>query len=161
MENQRIVSLDEMNRTVPTQPILHLLGTRCGERHEIRWGEQQIYLTPKCFKFLAKLGVVAAVEPERWVRREELERGENQARYLYRLKYEMESQCTDLPVLWENNRKGAYRLTLPVHRVSVNWSSLGESDDYDLVEWTKRFRPTDLRPKSVSVPDHTGSQAAA
>ena len=161
MEKQQVTSLDEMNRIVPTQPVLHLLGTRCGERHEIRWGKHQIYLTPKCFKFLAKLGVVAAVEPERWVRREELERGENQARYLYRLKHELESQCTDLPVLWENNRNGAYRLTLPMHRVSVNWSSLDESDDYDLVEWTKKFRPTDFRSESVSVPDHTGSQAAA
>ncbi len=161
MERQRVTKLDEMDRIVPTQPILHLLGTRCGERLEIRWGKQQIYLTPKCFKFLAKLGVAAAVEPDRWVRRDELERGENQARYLYRLKYEMESQCIDLPVLWENNRKGAYRLTLPMHRVSVNWSVLAESDDYDLVEWTKQFRPTDPRVKSVSVPDHAGSQAAA
>ena len=161
MEKQRVTSVDEMNRILPTQPILHLLGTRCGERHEIRWGEQQIFLTPKCFKFLAKLGVVAAVEPGRWVRREELERGENQARYLYRLKNEMESQCPDLPVLWENNRKGAYRLTLPMHRVTVAWSTLDESDDYDLVEWTKQFRPAPLRPESVSLPEHTGNQAAA
>jgi hypothetical protein len=161
MEKQKLASMDEMNRVVPTQPILHLLGTRCGERHEIRWGDNQIYLTPKCFKFLAKMGVVAAVQPDRWIRREELERGENQARYLYRLKHELESQCAELPVLWENNRRGAYRLTLPAHRVSVNWSSFDDSDDYDLIDWTQQFRPDVPHRESVSVPDHSGSQAAA
>jgi len=121
-------------------PELRLLGTLQGERRIVHWCERPAALTPKCFKFLAKLAVSRAVEPQRWVLRDELERGENQARYLYRLKGEIESQCGSLPALWENNRRGGYRLTVPPDRIFVSWAALENYDDYDLVAWVKSFR---------------------
>jgi hypothetical protein len=127
------------------QPVLRLLGTPQGERRLVQWCDRPIALTPKCFKFLAKLAVSKAAQPQRWVTRDELERGENQARYLYRLKGEIESQCGDLPALWENNRRGGYRLTLPPDRVIVSWQTLENYDDYDLVAWVRAFRPLQMR----------------
>lgn len=120
-------------------PVLRIVGTLQGERRLIAWGSQPAYLTPKCFKFLAKLAVAAAAEPGRWVKREELERGDNQARYLYRLRGELEAQCPNLPDLWENNRRGAYRLTLVPERLEVDWEALLCNDDWDLVTWVKGF----------------------
>ena len=143
------------------EPILQLLGTAVGERRAVRWGEKEAALTPKCFKFLAKLAVTAAVAPERWIARNELERGENQARYLYRLKGELESQCGELPSLWENNRRGAYRLTLPPGRIVIDWDSLERYDDYDLVVWVKDFRPERARPSNVGVDPQSDAQVAA
>lgn len=120
-------------------PVLHIVGTLQGERRLIAWGSQCAYLTPKCFKFLAKLAVAAAAEPGRWVKREELERGDNQARYLYRLRGELDAQCANLPELWENNRRGSYRLTLVPERVQLDWDGLLGNDDWDLVTWVKAF----------------------
>jgi hypothetical protein len=125
--------------------VLRLLGTRQGERRLVQWCDRPAALTPKCFKFLAKLAVSRAVEPQRWVLRDELERGENQARYLYRLKGEIESQCGELPALWENNRRGGYRLTVSPEHVLVSWQALESYDDYDLVAWVRSFRPPERR----------------
>jgi hypothetical protein len=130
-------------------PVLRLLGTAQGERRIVQWCERSAALTPKCFKFLAKLAVSRAVEPQRWVLRDELERGENQARYLYRLKGEIEAQCGALPALWENNRRGGYRLTVPPDRIVVSWQALENYDDYDLVAWVKSFRPPERRVAEV------------
>lgn len=122
-------------------------GSLRGERREVRWGGRTILLTPKCFKFLAKLAVATVSQPSRWVTRDELERGDNQARYLHRLRGEIETQCADVPVLWENNRKGGYRMTLPGNRIEVNWDALDNVDDYDLVSWAKQFRPAPVPPR--------------
>lgn len=119
--------------------ILSVLGTLQGERRVVSWGTQRAALTPKCFKFLSKLAVAAVAEPGRWVRKDELERGDNQARYLYRLRGELEMQFGALPDLWENNRRGAYRLTLDPQRIHIDWQSLLTNDDWDLVTWVKSF----------------------
>jgi hypothetical protein len=119
--------------------VLLVLGTLQGERRLVVWASQSAYLTPKCFKFLSKLAVAAVAEPGRWVKREELERGDNQARYLYRLRGELESQCSELPELWENNRRGSYRLTLDPDRIQVDWDTLLDNDDWDLVAWVRAF----------------------
>jgi len=119
--------------------VLSVLGTLQGERRLVSWGAHQAALTPKCFKFLSKLAVAAVAQPGRWVRKDELERGDNQARYLYRLKGELEMQCGALPDLWENNRRGAYRLTLGPDRIQIDWQSLLTNDDWDLVTWVKSF----------------------
>jgi hypothetical protein len=142
------------------QPVLRLLGTPQGERRLVQWCDRSAALTPKCFKFLAKLAVSKATQPQRWVTRDELERGENQARYLYRLKGEIESQCGDLPALWENNRRGGYRLTLSPDRIVVNWQTLEAFDDYDLVAWVKAFRPLQARPSDALPAQMTAVQPA-
>jgi superfamily II DNA/RNA helicase len=138
---------------VSREPRLSVDGSLRGERREVRWGGRTILLTPKCFKFLAKLAVSAATQPSRWVTRDELERGDNQARYLHRLRGEIEAQCADVPVLWENNRKGGYRMTLPGDRIEVNWDALETVDDYDLVSWVRTFRPAPAvsRPRPESA----------
>ena len=142
-------------------PVLHVSGSRQGERRQILWGRTVVALTPKCFKFLAKLAVSAAVAPERWVARNELERGENQARYLYRLEGELESQCNDLPLIWENNRRGAYRLTLPPERITVDWDELERFDDFDLVAWVRQLRPQVADGGRLRIDAASERQAAA
>jgi len=161
MEEQHNLNAEPalIGATVP--PVLHLVGTLRGERHEVCWGDRHAALTPKCFKFLAKLAVTAAVQPDRWVSREELERGENQARYLYRLKGELEAQCGELPPLWENNRRGAYRLTLSPQRIHISWDTLELFDDYDLVAWVREFRPEPRARGRLSLPDPSNAQVAA
>jgi len=140
--------------------MLHIVGTLQGERRLIVWGSQCAYLTPKCFKFLAKLAVAAAVDPGRWVKRDELEKGDNQARYLYRLRGELESQCVNLPELWENNRRGSYRLTLVPERLQVDWDGLLGNDDWDLVTWVKAFEPL-AGARRVPLAETPGQTAAA
>jgi len=144
------------HRTVAAAPDvaakLAVEGTLQGERREVRWGGRRIALTPKCFKFLAKLAVCAAVQPSRWVTREELEHGDNQARYLHRLKGELEAQCADIPPLWENNRRGGYRLCLSPEQLSINWNELLDFDDYDLVQWVERFRPVQTARPRLQMP---------
>ena len=142
-----------------SEPVLHVLGTSRGERREVRWGPSTAALTPKCFKFLSKLAVAAAADPGRWVRRDELERGENQARYLYRLKGELEAQCGELPLLWENNRRGAYRLVLSPERIQIDWEELERNDDWDLVSWVQMFR--EGVPRTHRIPVAAAGQPAA
>lgn len=127
--------------------ILSVVGTLEGERRLVTWGAQSAALTPKCFKFLSKLAVAAVADPGRWVRKDELERGDNQARYLYRLRGELEAQCGSLPDLWENNRRGSYRLTLHPDRIRIDWQSLLANEDWDLVTWVKSFEPQQARPR--------------
>jgi hypothetical protein len=141
--------------------VLSVVGTLSGERRLVVWGSQCAYLTPKCFKFLAKLAVAAAAEPGRWVKREELERGDNQARYLYRLRGELESQCINLPDLWENNRRGAYRLTLGPERLQVHWEKLLGNDDWDLVTWVKAFAHAAGAAQRVRITPAANQTAAA
>ena len=144
-----------------SQPMLHLVGTSSGERREVRWGDARARLTPKCFKFLVKLAVARAGAPTRWVQRDELERGENQARYLYRLKGELEAQCGELPPLWENNRRGGYRLIVPPDCIRIDWERLEQVDDWDLKNWVRDFRPAAPRPGSIPVGRATDQPAAA
>jgi hypothetical protein len=161
MEKQHNLSVEPRLLDNATTPVLHLVGTLQGERREVCWGDRHAALTPKCFKFLAKLAVTAAVQPDRWVCRDELERGENQARYLYRLKGELEAQCGEVPVLWENNRRGAYRLTLPPQQIHISWDTLELFDDYDLVAWVREFRPEATSRDRLSLPGPSNAQVAA
>jgi hypothetical protein len=161
MEEQHNLNVEPRLLGATPAPVLHVVGTLHGERHEVRWGDRNAALTPKCFKFLAKLAVTAAVQPDRWVSRDELLRGEYQARYLYRLKGELETQCGSVPVLWENNRRGAYRLTLPPQRIHISWDTLELFDDYDLVAWVREFRPQPVPRSRLSLSDPGNAQVAA
>ena len=159
--DQRFTDVSRDLLAEPTgTPVLSVLGTLEGERRLVLWEDSHAALTPKCFKFLSKLAVVAVSDPGRWVRRDELERGENQARYLYRLRSELEHQCGELPTFWENNRRGGYRLTLQPHQIRINWDQLLNFDDWDLVNWVKEFEPEELSPTHVAL-DGSGQQAAA
>lgn len=141
--------------------VLAVLGALEGERRLVAWGQQRALLTPKCFKFLSKMAVAAVAEPGRWIRRDELERGENQARYLYRLKGELVAQCGGVPELWENNRRGAYRMILQPDRIQIDWDSLLANDDWDLVAWVKSFEGRFVAPLCISVDTQTGQTVAA
>lgn len=141
--------------------VLAVLGTLQGERRLVAWGPHLAALTPKCFKFLSKLAVAAVAEPGRWVKRDELERGENQARYLYRLKGELETQCGQLPELWENNRRGSYRLRVAPDRIQIDWDSLLDNDDWDLVAWVKAFECGSAAARRIQVETGSGETVAA
>lgn len=141
--------------------VLSVLGTLQVERRLVSWGPHLAALTPKCFKFLSKLAVAAVAEPGRWVRRDELERGENQARYLYRLKGELETQCGRVPELWENNRRGSYRLKLHPDRIQIHWERLLDNDDWDLVTWVKSFERGTAEPCRLSLEAESGQPVAA
>ena len=141
--------------------VLAVLGALEGERRLVAWGPQRALLTPKCFKFLSKLAVAAVADPGRWIKRDELERGENQARYLYRLKGELEAQCGSVPELWENNRRGAYRMTLHPDRIQIDWDGLLANDDWDLVAWVKSFEGRTAAPLCISVDTESGQTVAA
>ena len=143
------------------EAVLMVLGTLEGERRLVGWGSHRALLTPKCFKCLSKLAVAACAEPGRWVKREELERGDNQARYLYRLRGELESQCGRLPDLWENNRRGSYRLTLQPERIHIDWDSLLGDDDWDLVAWVKAFQSGAGPARRVRLASVEGQTVAA
>lgn len=159
-ENVMAQTHDRNRNDSSSDPRLVVDGVRKGERREIRWGGRRIALTPKCFKFLAKLAVARAAQPNRWVTRDELERGENQARYLHRLKGELESQCADIPTLWENNRRGGYRLQLEPSRLVIDWNALMDFDDFDLVDWVQQFRPAPVVTSKLEIRPAVGTQPA-
>jgi hypothetical protein len=120
---------------------LELDGAACGERFMARVDGELAPLTAKSFKYLLKLVVARLMSEDGWVYKDEIEVGFNQARYLYRMRGELESGLGGVrwPV-YENNRLGYYRVALDAAAISVNIDSLVENPDFEIAECAQALR---------------------
>lgn len=93
---------------------------------------KRVNLPAKSFKYLVKLIWALFKNDGGWIHKNDFEPGENQTRYLHRLKNQIKS-CLDLSqTLFENNRLGSYRLTIPKQRIELNQDALLKNPDAEI-----------------------------
>lgn len=120
---------------------VELDGAACGERFLTRIDGVAAPLTAKSFKYLLKLAVARLMSEDGWVYKDEIEFGFNQARYLYRMRGELESGLGGVRwAVYENNRLGYYRLGLEAAAVSVNLETLVENPDFEIAECARALQ---------------------
>lgn len=110
-------------------------------RFVCRYQNKEVLVERRCFEYLVKLAVARQSRPDGWIRKEEIEPGVNQARYIYRLKMEFRRQGALLEI--ENIVKsgrphkgrlkqsdmGRYRLGIAPHEIRIQWGQLIHYDD--------------------------------
>ncbi len=112
--------------------LIEIEGDYDRERYLVRINGRPIRLTGKSFKYLARLAYQRLYGRGGWVFKEDLEAGFNQARYLYRMKSEINDGFpTSWPII-ENNRLGYYRLALAPERIRINMDKIREHPDYEV-----------------------------
>jgi helicase len=120
---------------------VELDGRYEGERYLIIIDGFPIRLTGKSFKYLVKLAHSRLTNNDGWIYKDDIEVGFNQARYLYRLKQEINHDGGSPWPVFENNRLGYYRLDLEPSKISLNFDNLREHPDYELRQIAERFSP--------------------
>ncbi len=129
-----------------TQPeSLEIDGSYERERYLVRVNGFPVRLTGKSFKYIARLAWSRLHQNSGWVFKEDLEVGFNQARYLYRMKGEVNAGINFPWSVVENNRLGYYRLSIDPARISIKMENLKNHPDYEL-----RSLISDIRPESVN-----------
>ena len=128
-----------MNQT-PTDLILD--GTQIKDRFLVKVNGKNITLPAKSFKYLFKLAWAKFKKEDGWLHKLDLEEGDNQAKYLYRLKKQL-CECLKMHshILrnadgsWmENNRVGSYRLIVPKNKIQFNFTTLKKNPDWEIRE---------------------------
>jgi helicase len=103
---------------------------------------KRVNLPAKSFKYLVKLtwalfsakgGSASGGQNEGgWIHKTDFEPGENQTRYLHRLKNQIKPCLDSGQTLFENNRLGSYRLTIPKQRIKLNQDALLKNPDVEI-----------------------------
>ncbi|MCX6829470.1 MAG: hypothetical protein NT002_09350, partial [candidate division Zixibacteria bacterium] len=124
---------------------VELDGRYEGERYLVKIDNFPIRLTGKSFKYLVKLAHSRLVNGEGWMYKDDIEAGFNQARYLYRLKLEINRDGGCPWGIFENNRLGYYRLDIEPARIRLNLENLKNHPDYEI-----RCIADQLAPRLVS-----------
>ena len=114
--------------------LLEIDGSPDKERFVVKVNDQTVRLTAKSFKYLAKLAWSRANNPASsgWVYKEDIEVGFNQARYLYRMKNEVNAGLGYNWPLIENNRLGYYRLNADPEKIRINVANLQNNPDHEI-----------------------------
>ncbi len=86
-------------------------------------------LSYKSFKYLFKLAWAVFKKEGGWIHKLDLEEGENQGKYIYRLKKELSGSGE---LLIENNRVGCYRLNLKKEQIHLNLKTLENFQDFEI-----------------------------
>jgi helicase len=97
-------------------------------------------LPAKSFKYLVKLTWAAFKNEDGWIHKNDLEPGDNQTRYLYRLRKELQPALGPGQYIMENNRLGSYRLTIPKHKITVSPSALMKNPDAEIAAIAGQLR---------------------
>ena len=119
--------------TAPERPqSIEIDGTPVRERFLIRINGRPITLTGKSFKYLVRLVWSRLTKDNGWLYKDDLERGFNQARYLYRLRQEIGRDFLPGWSLYENNRSGYYRLAADPDGLRVNVDALRGIPDFEI-----------------------------
>lgn len=108
---------------------LVLDGSLVKGKYVIILDDRKILLSHKSFKYLFKLAWADFKKEGGWIHKLDLEEGENQGKYIYRLKKEL--SLSDGKLI-ENNRIGCYRLTLKKEKIQINKKVLETSEDYEI-----------------------------
>jgi helicase len=120
---------------------LELDGNYVGERYLVKIDGFPVHLTGKSFKYLTKLAYSRLANGEGWIYKDDIEAGFNQARYLYRLKQEVNHDGGCPWDIFENNRLGYYRLALEPNKIKLNIENLKSHSDYELRHMAESLAP--------------------
>ncbi len=107
-------------------------GTPVRDRFLILLDGQRITLSAKSFGYLVKLAWATFAKEGGWLHKLDLESGDNQAKYIYRLKRELSPFLNKEKILIQNNRLGFYRLNIPKGKIEFNFKNLNQHPDADL-----------------------------
>jgi hypothetical protein len=107
-------------------------GTYERERYLVMIDGYPVRLTGKSFKYFVKLAWSRLHHDTGWIYKEDIEAGFNQARYLYRMKNEINDGLASPWSAFENNRLGYYRLNAEQSSIKVNLDNLQEHPDYEV-----------------------------
>ena len=121
--------------------VVELDGSYERERYLVRIDGFPVRLTGKSFKYLTKLACFRLLNADGWIYKDDIETGFNQARYLYRLKQEMNRDGGIPWGIFENNRLGYYRLDLEPSRIRINLENLKNHPDFELRALAERLAP--------------------
>lgn len=121
--------------------VVELDGSYERERYLVRVDGFPVRLTGKSFKYLTKLACFRLLDAKGWVYKDDIEAGFNQARYLYRLKQEMNRDAGIPWGIFENNRLGYYRLDLEPSQIRINLENLKNHPDFELRVLAERLAP--------------------
>jgi helicase len=130
------VSTRHLNKKEAIKNGLFLDGRMIKGKYEIILNDERILLCLKSFKYLFKLAWAVFKKEGGWIHKLDLEEGENQGKYIYRLKKEL--SLTDGKLI-ENNRIGCYRLNLKKEKIQLNRKLLENFEDYEIKELSKEI----------------------
>ncbi len=112
--------------------LVEIDGTFDRERYLVKINGYPVRLTGKSFKYFTKLAWSRLKRDSGWVYKEDIEVGFNQARYLYRMKNEINANLSSNWPIVENNRLGYYRLDIDPEKIRINMQNLSNHPDYEI-----------------------------
>jgi len=112
--------------------LIEVDGTFERERFLVKINGFPVRLTGKSFKYFTKLAWARVKYDSGWIYKEDIENGFNQARYLYRMKGEINANLNIAWPIVENNRLGYYRLNIDPSKIRINIENLKNHPDYEI-----------------------------
>jgi helicase len=153
-ESQNINALDHINEartggpSAPKEdvvsPILHLDGAACRARMAVQLAGQTVMLRAKSFKYLLALAVARMLTRDGWIAKSDIEPGENQIKYFYQLRRELNVAGKAASTLIENDGNGRYRLALPPQAIRFDLPRLLEHPDWDIRSRAEQLSQTKI-----------------
>ncbi|MGB8658392.1 MAG: DEAD/DEAH box helicase [Candidatus Zixiibacteriota bacterium] len=118
----------------PTGQELSLVldGTPVKDKFLILVNGRRVTLPAKSFKYLMKLVWAVFTTEDGWIHKNDFEPGDNQTRYLHRLKKQTEPHLNPSQSLLENNRLGCYRLNVSKDKIRINAPALLKNPDVEI-----------------------------
>lgn len=89
-------------------------------------------LSMKSFSYLFKLSWARLRKEHGWIHKDNIEGGDNQARYIYRMKNEIIDGSLLQWKVFESNRNGSYRLNIDPGAISIHFENLTDYPDYQI-----------------------------
>jgi hypothetical protein len=114
-------------------------GSPVKDRFLILVNGRKTILPAKSFKYLVKLTWATFRNEDGWIHKDDLEPGDNQTRYVYRLRKQIKPSLDPSQFMIENNRLGSYRLSVPKHKITVNPSTLGKNPDAEIKDMARQL----------------------
>jgi helicase len=105
-------------------PQLLIDGTPIKDKFLIFLSGKRVSLSGKSFSYLFKLAWAVFKKDGGWLHKLDLEEGDNQAKYIYRLRKELNAISEESKALILNNRLGSYRLNIPKDKIEFNLRNL-------------------------------------
>ncbi len=111
---------------------LSIEGTPVKDKFLVLINGRRTLLPAKSFKYLMKLTWAAFRKEDGWIHKNDFEPGENQTRYLHRLKKQVKPNLSPGQSLLENNRLGCYRLNISKDKIRINAPVLLKNPDIEI-----------------------------
>lgn len=118
-----------IRRTIPR---LLIDGAPVKDKFAIFLDGRKVDLPGKSFGYLFKLAWAVFEREGGWLHKLDLETGENQPKYIYRLRKDLRVLTGSKQELIENNRLGFYRLAIPREKIEFNIKSLSLHPDAEI-----------------------------